>query len=118
MHIAEEIGARLQEERKRLKLNQDELGNLLGVSRRTIAAYEAGASEAGMVLLSNAAKVGFDILYVITGERMPEQEGVLMVEELELLMHVRSAAEEDQGAIKRLAKAISRSPNSEKKSVS
>ena len=106
MHLSEEIGARLQSERKRLNLNQEQFANIVGVSKRTLASYESGSREAGSVLLNLAAGAGVDVLYVVTGQRLPVAERTLLIEELEMVAHVRGLGEEDRGAVKRLLRAF------------
>ena len=106
MHLSEEIGARLQSERKRLNLNQEQLASVVGVSKRTLASYESGAREAGAVLLNLAAAAGLDVLYVITGNRLPVSERVLSADEMEMVEHVRSLGDEDRSAVTRLLRAF------------
>lgn len=110
MHLSEEIGARLQSERKRLNLNQDQFSAIVGVSKRTLASYEAGAREAGAVLLNLAASAGVDVLFVLTGQRLPVGEHVLAEEEMEIVSRVRELGDEDKGALKRLLMAFGRRP--------
>lgn len=109
MHLSEEIGARLQDERKRLGLNQDQAAALLGCSKRTQAAYEAGTSEAGMVYMSKAAAAGFDVLYIATGTRTPRPVEGLSVAEEKVLDNYRSLPEEDQASVRRLTDALAES---------
>lgn len=66
------IGARLKEERTRLKMNQDEFGQACGVRRRAISTYENGGRTPDAGMLENAYKVGVDVTYVITGKRQNE----------------------------------------------
>lgn len=66
------IGARLKEERSRLKLNQDEFGEACGVRRRAISTYESGDRTPDAWVLENASKIGVDVTYVITGKRQVE----------------------------------------------
>lgn len=110
MHLYEEIGARLQSERKRLNLNQEQFANIVGVSKRTLASYEAGAREAGAQLLSLAASAGVDVLFVITGQRLPVAERVLAEDEMEIVNRVRDLGDEDKGAVMRLLMAFGRKP--------
>lgn len=109
MHLSEEIGARLQEERKRLGLTQDQAAELLGCSKRTQAGYEAGTSEAGMVYLSRAATIGFDVLYIATATRTPRPVEGLSVAEEKVLDNYRSLPEEDQASVRRLTNALAQS---------
>jgi transcriptional regulator with XRE-family HTH domain len=64
-----EIGNRLAEERDARGLNQDQLAGVMGKSRRSVAAWEAGASMPDADALAAADKIGIDVLYVLTGRR-------------------------------------------------
>lgn len=58
---------RLQEERKRLGLNQTEFGAIGGVSRRTQLSYEANESSPNIKYWESIAKIGADVQYILTG---------------------------------------------------
>ena len=60
----DETGLRLVEERKRLKFNQSELGEIGGVGKTTQLNYEKGNSSPDAPYLAAIAKVGIDVLYV------------------------------------------------------
>lgn len=66
------IGERLKEERKRLRLGQEELGEKVGVSRNTQANYEKEVSSPDAAYLSSVAAIGIDVLYVLTGQHSGE----------------------------------------------
>ena len=100
------IGVRLKEERVRLKLSQTDLGAVGGVGKTTQINYEKGVGSPDAAYLAAVAEVGVDIFYVVTGHRIPVGEHTLAVEELEMVMHVRSLEEEDKGAVKRLLRAF------------
>ncbi|MDH1526722.1 helix-turn-helix domain-containing protein [Pseudomonas mosselii] len=108
MHLLEEMGARLQAERKRLGLTQDELAFIVGVSKRTLASYEAGTREPGAALLNHATAAGVDVLYVVTGQRVPTPEVSIGADEMEALQQIRALSAEDRGAVGRLLAAFSR----------
>ncbi|NNJ83624.1 MAG: helix-turn-helix domain-containing protein [Gammaproteobacteria bacterium] len=63
------IGERLKEERNRLGLNQTDFGKLCCVTRQTQRLYEKGERTPDSKYLAAIAKVGADILYIVTGER-------------------------------------------------
>lgn len=107
MHISEEIGARLQAERKRLGLNQEQFAEVMGVSKRTQAAYEGGNSEPGTVYLNKGAAVGLDVLYVVTGERKPAQTDSLTEEENTLVQRYRAMTPESRASVDRVTEALS-----------
>lgn len=65
------IGQRLREERERLGLSQELLGTRLGTTGRTIKKYEANETSIRAVELLQFSGLGADVLYVITGNRLP-----------------------------------------------
>jgi transcriptional regulator with XRE-family HTH domain len=79
------IGQRLAEERVGLKLSQDEFAKAVGKSRRAVAAWEAGEQSPDALVLAQAADVGVDVLFVVTGRR-----GGLLSEPQQLLVSYTS----------------------------
>ncbi|MGO1072693.1 hypothetical protein [Lysobacter sp. CA199] len=67
----EGIFLRLREERERLGHNQDEFGDLVGVTGRTQRAYEAGKSTPDMAYLHGIASRGVDVYYLLSGQHEP-----------------------------------------------
>lgn len=63
-----DVGARLREERDRLQLRQGDLAEALGCSKTTQSNYEQGHRAPDALYLSRAARLGFDVGYVVTGE--------------------------------------------------
>lgn len=108
MHLLEEIGARLQAERKRLDLTQDQMAALVGVSKRTLASYEAGTREAGAALLNLAAGAGVDVLFVLTGVPSPHATESLSADEAEFVALLRGIADGDKAVLNRTAHAFAK----------
>lgn len=107
MHLSENIGARLQEERKRLGLNQEQLAEKLSISKRTQAGYEAGTSDPGAFYLNKgAAELGFDVLYIVTGLRSVAVVHGLASAESQIIEQYRAIPEADQQAIHRIIGAM------------
>ncbi|TDJ76977.1 XRE family transcriptional regulator [Pseudomonas putida] len=106
MHLLEEIGARLQAERKRLDLTQDQMAALVGVSKRTLASYEAGTREAGALLLNLAVGAGVDVLFVLTGVPSPQAADSLSTGEAQLVERYRRMSHEAQGTINSVSEAL------------
>jgi len=106
------IGDRLKEERERLGFNQTEFAAKAGASKNSQYNYEKGERSPDANYLAAVAEQGVDILYVVTGQRMPVAEGMLLVEEMEMLLHIRGLGDEDKGAVKRLLWAVAQ--NSDK----
>jgi hypothetical protein len=63
------FGTRLAEERKRLKLNQKELGDLLGVGRSAIAMIETDRAGLDGMRVASLRSAGFDVQYLLFGVR-------------------------------------------------
>lgn len=113
MHLSREaIGNRLQEERKRIGLNQDEFAQRVGVAKRTLAGYESGSGEIGAAALALAAALGIDVLYVVTGERKPLPAESLTSAESGLLDQYRRLSEIDRSGIKKIIHALQYLPES------
>lgn len=69
MHPIVSIGDRLLEERRRLDLNQTEMGKLGGVAYGTYANYELNKRFPDAECLAKLYAAGVDVLYVISGVR-------------------------------------------------
>lgn len=63
------IARRLVAERKRLGLHQDDVRKALGVAYATMSRYENGHRMPEATQIGQLAIMGFDINYVITGQR-------------------------------------------------
>ncbi|TCV68996.1 helix-turn-helix domain-containing protein [Pseudomonas fluorescens] len=114
MHLSEEIGSRLQEERKRCGLTQLQIAEALGIAKRTQANWESGASDATASYLSRVANdFGFDVPYILTGVRTTLAGNALSPVEDVLVKQYRSLPEEDQRAIRRYLKALADAAASE-----
>jgi len=107
LHLSEDIGSRLQEERKRHGMTQNQVAEALGIAKRTQANYEAGTSDATASYLSKAAsQIGFDIPYILNGVRTTLSHDALSEVENRLVMQYRSITPFDQEAICRFLKAM------------
>lgn len=96
------IGQRLAEERVGLKLNQDELGQIVGKSRRAISAWEAGDQTPDAEALALADARGMDVLYVVTGRR----GAVLSTAQQLLVTYTRNVPEQAMNAVLLTARTI------------
>lgn len=70
------LGVRLREERKKMGLNQEDFAALVSSSRGSQASYEQDKKIPGGAYLSALEGVGVDILYILTGKRIPKPEGL------------------------------------------
>ena len=64
-----QIGERLKEERKRLRLSQARLCELMGISRKTLFSYETGKRSPTAVFLAALYHHQFDVEYILNGYR-------------------------------------------------
>lgn len=86
------VGNRLREERQRLGLNQTELGDKVGMTRKTQILYESGERPFDVNYMLRAHQVGVDVMYVLFGIRQSEpQPNELNSDELELVKAWRAA---------------------------
>lgn len=82
------IGERLREERERLTFSQTALGAIGGVLKQAQLKYEKGERFPDAAYLNAIAKVGVDVLYIVTGTRSTT---ALTPDENELLERYRGA---------------------------
>ncbi|SIQ11263.1 helix-turn-helix transcriptional regulator [Marinobacterium stanieri] len=109
-----DLGSRLKEEREAHELSQPGLAELAGTSRRTVIAWEKGDSSPTGVQLSSLAKHGFDVLYILTGERAGEPEP-LKPDESALLDNYRHLCDEQREAVYRVSEVMSAGQKTDKK---
>lgn len=71
----DEMGKRIREIRKRLNIDQDELGRLTGTSKQSVSSYETGRSFPPLDFLASLAKIGdVTVDQIVTGAEMPNQK--------------------------------------------
>lgn len=99
------LGGRLASERERLGLNQDQLGALVGKSRRAITAWESGEQSPNAMILIELAAHGLDTVYVLTGRRQATVE-LMSAEEEALLDNYRHAGEEGRAVARAALSAV------------
>lgn len=100
------LGARLREERERLGLSQPRLGELLGVTKQTVFSWESGRTAPDGFHLMALADAGFDVAWVVTGER--DGPG-LSVREQALVDNYRALRPGDQDAAQTLLDSLAQS---------
>ena len=64
------LGKRLQEERKRIGLTQQEIADMAGVRREMWSRYENGSVSPGARVFKAISELGMDQLYILTGTRI------------------------------------------------
>ncbi|MDH4763061.1 transcriptional regulator with XRE-family HTH domain [Pseudomonas sp. SORGH_AS 211] len=103
---ARALGDRLREERDRLSLTQDELGQIGGVNRNSQGKYEKGERNPDSAYLEAIAAAGVDVLYVLTGKRQPIEETALTKEEQEIVAYLRGMSDYNRESVRRMAFAM------------
>ena len=88
LEIFMSFSSRLVEERKRLKIKQKELASILGIHINSQLDYEKGRIPSFGSYLERLSELGFDIQYIISGER---GHPVLSSEDADLLEKYRNA---------------------------
>ncbi|UBQ43970.1 helix-turn-helix domain-containing protein [Comamonas thiooxydans] len=76
------MGERLKEERERLGFNQSDFAVLAQTTRKTLFNWESGDASPNAAALAGWAKLGLDVLYVVTGERQASQPAADASEQL------------------------------------
>ncbi len=90
------IDVRLKEERERLGLSQPLFAQAAGAAKRTLADWEKGVSSPTAVQLSALAKIGVDVLYILTGQRsQPVPESASLPPRVRALVDNYEATDED-----------------------
>ena len=102
------ISDRLKEERARLGISQAALAEIGGVVRRAQQNYESGLRTPDGDYFSKVAKIGIDVLYVITGVRQGEYEPMAH-DEAALLDNYRHSSEEGKKAIRATSDSLAQS---------
>lgn len=102
-----DLGKRLKEERKSLGLSQQEFGAIGGVEANAQGKYESGERIPRSDYLAALGKKGVDVLYVLSGKRMPISVDTLNEAERAIITHYRALDEDDQEAISQLANSLS-----------
>ena len=63
------FGARMREERTRLRLTQPAFAKAAKSSTRSVASWEADQAKPTSATLANLSEIGVDVSYLLTGER-------------------------------------------------
>ena len=94
------VGARIKEERERLGLSQDALGQLAGSSRRSVINWESDTTAPGVEALALMAQGGVDVLFVVTGARASTSSGTLSQDEVALVSDYRKTSSAHQRTLR------------------
>ena len=104
-------GQRLREERERLGFSQNDFAALVPVTRKTMFNWESGAGHVATEALAVWARSGLDVLYVVTGERLPMQHPVPGPRQQALLNLFDAADESGRRAIEAAAAQATGQPS-------
>jgi transcriptional regulator with XRE-family HTH domain len=112
------LNLRLKEERVRLGLTQPIFAEFALAKKRTVQDWEKGVSSPTAIQLEALAKVGFDVLYLVTGIRSAPitepAQAPLSREESVLLDNYRHSSPEAKAAIKATSDALTQSKSDKK----
>ena len=113
MEINSSIGERLEEERSRLGLSQTETAQVAkelgvpGATRQSQARYEKGQAAPSAAYMSAIATSGFDVLYILTGQRsQPLAAPALKPDEAALLDNYRHSPKDRQAILQATSAAF------------
>ena len=103
-----DAGERLKGERERLSYAPRQIAQLLGVPLEAYDAFESGTADPGIWRMPRLAACGFDVLFIITGERhlVIEEENELLTRFRELSQRGRASVFTTLDALERLAPNI------------
>ena len=68
-----DVAGRLRAERERLKYSLTVMAEKAEIGRATQQSYEAGATSPTVEYLAKLGRLGFDTIYMLTGERLSQQ---------------------------------------------
>ncbi|MFV0625182.1 helix-turn-helix domain-containing protein [Sphingomonas sp. ac-8] len=94
--ITADVGVRLREARRASGLNQTDFAARAGVSRNSQTEYETGKTAPNTDYLGRLAALGFDVAYILTGQRA---ESALSSDEAKVLDRFRNLDSEGQRLI-------------------
>ena len=93
----------MREERERLGMTQEELGQIGGVLKRALIRYEKGERMPDAAFLAAIAAAGADVLYILTGERSSAQPAHDAAEQVLLDSYRRCSSQARQNLIQTAA---------------
>lgn len=100
------ISERLRGERLRLDLKQTDILKQLDVAISTFSSYETGKRSPDIEFLLRLGELGYDVGYVVTGERVEGGSVVLPPDESEWLEIYRELGADDRERLIKMAKSL------------
>lgn len=109
------IGIRIKEERERLGHTQPVFAEFANAKKRTLIDWEKGVSSPTAVQLSALSEIGVDVMYVLTGQRIPlPGELLLKPDEAALLDNYRHSPDAQKDLLKATSAAFAQQNNASK----
>jgi transcriptional regulator with XRE-family HTH domain len=106
------FGARIAEERTRLKYSQAALAMLFGKTARTQGKYESEETAPDLIYLFNLDRLGADIYYIVTGQRSANS---FSTEEMGLVSSYRSLDTRGKAGVLGMVETLGANPATHKK---
>ncbi len=106
--LRQAIGERLRIERERLNYTPLQIAQLIGVKEDVYLTFETGAGDPGIFSMPRLSACGFDVQFIITGERLKPvpEENELLRRFRELSLKGKSSIFMTLDALERLAPNI------------
>lgn len=101
---------RLRQERRRLQMNQEDLGNAGGVRKQAQSNYEKGLRYPDASYLTGIAGAGVDVQYLLTGQTSRPATIALSGDEERLLAGFRELKVREKRGVLALVGAITGTP--------
>ena len=100
------ISERLRSERLRLGLKQTDVLKSIDVAIATLSNYETGKRSPDLEFLLKLGGLGYDVGYVVTGQRVECRAVVLPPDENEWLEIYRGLGVDDRERLMKMAKSL------------
>ena len=101
-----DLGSRIKSERLRIGMQQIDFAEACNVSRGGLLKWEKNESAPNAQALAAMARLGVDVLYVVTGQRQGATEATLAPEEKALLAAWRSSNEKGRALLGAAAEVL------------
>ena len=101
-----DLGSRIKSERLRIGMQQIDFAEACNVSRGGLLKWEKNESAPNAQALAAKARLGVDVLYVVTGQRQGATEATLAPEEKALLAAWRSSNEKGRALLGAAAEVL------------
>lgn len=100
------ISERLKSERIRLGLKQTDVLKAIDVAIATLSNYETGKRSPDLDFLLKLGDIGYDLVYVVTGQRLNHESLTLSQDEQEWLDIYRKLGSDDKVRLIKMSKSL------------